>query len=857
MNNTQWLKISAWAALACCAIAQPGWANPVKQDPELVSIQSTVNDNLPQKTQEVVNPPHREADLLAQDPKFAPVTITSVTLNPTATGIEVVLATAQGAISVPASKTQGRILYFDIPNAQLSLEAGQEFRAENPAKGIAEVKVTQASPTYVRLAITGIEGVPKAEVAANERGLVVTSVPAAAPVTGAEEESTEEELVVTGEQEEGYRASDSTTATKTDTPLRDIPGSIQVIPKEVIQDQGVTRISDAVRNVSGVTPQRDYSDDTDTRFNIRGFSNESATLRNGFRVGASEIAPNNIERIEVLKGPASVLYGQFEPGGVVNFVTKQPLSEPFYSASFTAGSFSFYEPSIDISGPLTADKKLLYRLTAAYQNAGSFRDFVNGEQFSVALTLSYRFSDATKLTVGYEFLSSDQTFDDGLPIDPITFRLPRSRFLGEPDDFIRGTTHNLNAAIEHQFNENISLKSAIGASWKRTRQESVRLFDFDPTTNQIDRLYRIDNQPAVEDTLSWQTDLVFKFETGPIKHQLLFGLEVARSQTKFNLSDSDTGFFIDVINPTYGAPIPPTTFNSFNSDSTSNTVGIYLQDQITLLPNLKLLVGGRYDFSNTKSSSFDDFPPDPPIIANDEFSNQAFSPRVGIVYQPIEPVSLYASFSRSFVPNNATTSTGELIEPTRGTQFEAGIKADLGKKFTAALAAYQITKTNILTTDPADPDFSIPVGEARSRGLELDIAGEIRPGWRIIASGFLNDTVITKDNNLPVGDTLINAPKNGVSLWTTYEIQKGDLKGLGFGAGLFYVGDREAELPNDLVLPSYVRADASIFYKRDKWRVGLNFKNLFNTRYFESSQNTALIYPGAPFTVQGTISVEF
>jgi iron complex outermembrane receptor protein len=856
MKNIQWLKISAWVGLACCAIAQPIWANPVKQDPELKLIKSTVNGNLSPKTQEAVNPSQRAADLLTQDTESAPVTITSVTLNPTATGIEVVLATTQGTISLPASKTQGRILYFDIPNAQLSLETGQEFRAENPVKGIAEVKVTQASPTYVRLAITGIEGVPKAEVAANGRGLVVTSVPAVASVAEAEEGGTEEEIIVTGEQEADYRVPDVTTATKTDTPLRDVPGSIQVVPKEVIKDQGVTRISDALRNVSGVTPQRDYSDDTDTRFNIRGFSNESATLRNGFRVGASEIAPNNIERIEVLKGPASVLYGQFEPGGVVNFVTKQPLNEPYYAASFTAGSFSFYEPSIDISGPLTGDKKLLYRLTAAYQNTGSFRDFVKGEQFSIAPTLSYRFSDATKLTVGYEFLYSDQTFDDGLPIAPIIFRLPRSRFLGEPDDFIRSTTHNLNAAIEHQFNENLSLKSALGASFKRTRQESVRLFTFDPTTNQIDRFYTVDNSPAVEDTLSWQTDLVFKFKTGSIQHQLLFGVEVARSQIKFNTSNSDIGFFLDVNNPIYGAPIPP-LISSFRSNLTTNTVGVYLQDQIILLPNLKLLLGGRYDFSNTKSSFNEEFPPDPPFVGKDEFNNQAFSPRVGIVYQPIEPVSLYASYSRSFVPNNATTSTGEPIEPTRGTQFEAGIKADLGQKFTATLAAYQITKTNILTTDPNDPAFSIPVGEARSRGLELDVSGEIRPGWRIIASGFLNDTVITKDNDLPIGDTLINAPKHGASLWTTYEIQKGDLKGLGFGAGLFYVGDREAELPNDLVLPAYVRADASIFYKRDRWRVGLNFKNLFNTSYFESSQNTRLVYPGAPFTLQGTISVEF
>jgi iron complex outermembrane recepter protein len=447
--------------------------------------------------------PHTET-LMAQGNT---VQITDVQIESSEPGFRIILNTPL-TLPVPATRAEGNTLIVDVPNATL-LKA---FQQTDPIAGISSVTVTNLPGNQVRVAITGTDTLPKAEIRSTETGLslaVITETQTTAEERGDEDE---EELVVTGTQDSGYRASDSTTATKTDTPLRDIPGSIQVIPQKVIQDQGVTRISDAVRNVSGVTPQRDFSDDTDTRFNIRGFSNESATLRNGFRVGASEIAPNNIERIEVLKGPASVLYGQFEPGGVVNFVTKQPLSEPFYSASFTAGSFSFYEPSIDISGPLTKDKNLLYRLTANYQNAGSFRDFVKGEQFSIAPTLSYRFSDATKLTVGYEFLSSNQTFDDGLPIDPIIFRLPISRFLGEPDDFIRSTTHNLNAVFEHRFNENISLKSALGVSFKRGRQKAFRLFEYDPATQQIDRLFSVDNQPFVEDTLSWQTDLIGRIQ---------------------------------------------------------------------------------------------------------------------------------------------------------------------------------------------------------------------------------------------------------------------------------------------------------------------------------------------------------
>ena len=285
-------------------------------------------------------------------------------------------------------------------------------------------------------------------------------------------------------------------------------------------------------------------------------------------------------------------------------------------------------------------------------------------------------------------------------------------------------------------------------------------------------------------------------------------------------------------------------------------MGFYLQDQITLLPNLKLLVGGRYDFANNENDFFEDFGGE--IFSESvEADNEAFSPRVGLVYQPIEPISLYASFSRSFIPNTDTTSDGEVIEPERGTQYEAGVKGEFGG-VSATLAAYDITKTNITRTDPDDPDFSIPIGEVKSRGIELDVVGEPISGWNIIASLFFNDAFISEgDEDNPEDDTLINAPGSGASLWTTYEIQTGNLQGLGFGAGLFYVGDVEAEIPNDFVIPSYVRADASLFYDRDNWRVQLNFKNLFDKEYFESSQNTSLIYPGVPFTVLGTVSVEF
>lgn len=809
-----------------------------------------------------------------QTPATEVVQVTGVKVNPTDEGLEIILETPKGEQLQVSPKSEDNSYIADIKNAQLRLLSGKTFRSANPVAGITLVTVTNQDTNSIRVTVTGEEGVPTVKLFDSpQEGLIFSVAPATDETepqqlpqippgvergseTQQEQPSDEGEeqieLLVTGEQD-GYNVPDATTATRTDTPIRDIPQSIQVVPQEVIEDQQVTQISDALRNVSSVTPRVDYG--ASYTYNIRGFSG-STTLRNGLRVGTGIVAPNfspsGIERVEVLKGPASVLYGQAEPGGIVNFVTKQPFSEPYYAAEFTAGQFSFYEPSIDISGPLTADKRLLYRLNASYQNFGSFVDFVDGEILSIAPVISYNIGDATTLTLEYEYLHFDQTFNDGLPIDPISFDLPVSRYLGDPDDRIDGTSNNFLLTFEHRFDETISLRSAFVSSFFEGETSAYRLSEFDSETKDISRFY-VDNSDYGTN-YSWQNDLVAKFNTGSVEHQLLLGLELVNNRSGYDETDSALNF-INVLNPIYNVPIPPPE-TGFSGKFTSNTVGVYLQDQVTLLPNLKLLIGGRYDFASSESEFSEQIVGEPETSSSDDFYNKAFSPRVGLVYQPIELISLYASYSRSFVPNNATTRAGDLIDPTRGTQFEIGAKAEIGA-LAATLAAYEITKTNILTTDPDNPDFSIPVGEVRSRGIEFDIGGEILPGWNILASAFVNDAVVTEDNNLPEGDTLINAPEQGASLWTTYEIQSGDLQGLGFGVGVFYVGDREAELPNDLVLPSYVRADASIFYKRDNWRVGLNFKNLFNTKYYESSQNSVLIYPGAPLTVLGTVSWQF
>ena len=788
--------------------------------------------------------------------------VTGVEVNQTDEGLELILKTSAGSERlVPLILPEGNDLVIDILDATLAFSIRNGVTETNPAPGINKITVNKANDNSIRVRIAGANQTPSAEVLPGRDDLVLSVTPQDS--TAQEEPDEEIEVIATGEAEEedSYSVDEATTATRTNTPLRDVPQSIQVIPQKVIEDQGVTRIGDAVRNVSGVTPQRDRSNASD-RFNIRGFDN-SRILRNGFGTGniagtgdARNISPSVVERIEVLKGPASVLYGQAQPGGVVNYVTKKPLDEPFYNLEFTAGNFGFIEPAIDISGPLTEDKKLAYRFNVSYQNSGNFRDFVDSEIISIAPVISYDFSENTNLTFEYEYLEQNQTYDDGLPIDPIVFEIPRERFLGEPDDFFDTTTNRFNLTLEHRFSDNIRLRSGFAAELFDSSAFTFRLDEFDPETNEISRF--VSDGEFSNDNLSWQTDLISEFKTGSVEHQLIAGFELAESE----LLDESVGFFdsdiplaINVVDPQYGTPRPSAN-NNLNENNTISTVGLYLQDQVTLLRNLKFLVGGRYDFATTENE-FDELFEGETFSNSVEADSEAFSPRVGLVYQPIEPISLYTSFSRSFIPNTDTTSDGETIEPERGTQFEVGVKGEFGK-FSTTLAAYEITKTNITRTDPDNDDFSIPIGEVKSRGIELDVAGEPLSGWNIIASLFFNDAFISEgDEDNPEDDTLINAPGSGASLWTTYEIQKGSLQGLGFGAGLFYVGDVEAQIPNDFVIPSYVRVDTSLFYDRDNWRAQLNFRNLFDNEYFESAQNSNLIFPGAPFTVLGSVSVEF
>jgi iron complex outermembrane receptor protein len=761
------------------------------------------------------------------------VQIVGVEVNPTDTGVEVILETADGQLATPVTSVVGNALIADIPDAVLALPDSEEFQAANPAEGIALVSVTPRGDG-IRVAITGTDAPPVAEVKTEAQGLVL------AVTLGEPGEVTEDDaiqVVVTGEQETGYYVPDASTATRTDTPLRDIPASIQVVPRQVIEDQRAFRLDEALRNVSGVQPANSFGGTQDA-FRIRGFDTDftSAIIRDGIRdvsVGGVLQETANLQQIEVLRGPASVLYGQLQPGGVINLVTEQPLAEPYYSAEFSIGSYELYRPSIDLSGPLNPERTVRYRLNAAYESSESFRDFTEIDRIFVAPVLTWDISDNTTLTFEAEYLKDSRPLDRGLvAIGTEVADIPFSRRLGERFDDREIAVSRVGYRFEHQFNDNLSIRNAFRiASLDTLDRFTTSPIALDETTGILQR--RFDEYDAdLYETYALQTDLIGRFMTGPIEHTLLFGFDLTR-QTRYLALALEAGSPIDIFDPSYLSSQPTITTDTadvvIDRFTQTDNLGIYLQDQITLIDNLKLLIGGRFDFVDNEIRDYLN-------ATTTSQDDSAFSPRIGIVYQPIEPISLYASFSRSFNQVIGTTFDGSLFEPERGTQYEVGIKGEfLDGRLSSTLAFYDLTRTNIPTDDLDNPGFSIQTGKQRSQGIELDMAGEILPGWNIIATYAYTDARITEDNNLPEGNRLSNVPEHAASLWTTYEIQSGNLQGLGFGLGFFYAGERQGDLENTFDLPSYFRTDAALYYRRNNFQAALNIKNLFDVDYIRSA----------------------
>jgi len=672
------------------------------------------------------------------------------------------------------------------------------------------------------------------------------------------------ELTVPGLLEQGYQVDRATTATKTDTPIFDTPASVQVVPRQVIEEQRVFQLKDVYRNVSGVQPEATggFVANRETLF-IRGFQNQFL-YRDGFRTNPfTPFDPATSERVEVLKGPASVLYGLVEPGGIVNILSKRPLSEPYYRLEQDIGSFDFYRTAFDISGPITEDKRFLYRLNAAYTNTESFREFVDAERVIVAPVVTWRLTPDTTLTLEGSYAHEDRMWDDGVAFDvrgkPA---IPISRYLNDPtfpgsrfEDIFAGYV------LEHRFTERWRLRNAFQFHRATHDFEAARTFGPPDEDGNVPRIYDSDRFTTQE--FQFILELHGDASLGPTDHKLLAGVDVLyreflpRGLTRAFRSAAPP---INIFNPVYGfTPVRTPKADSFFE---TRWVGLYVQDQVSMLPgkNLKLLAGGRVDYVEQKDGRRT-------LTARSSADQDdvAFTPRVGLLYQPIETLALYTSYSRSFFPTRPLFSHGvdnQPLDPEEGEQYEVGVKTEwFDKRLSTTLAVYQITKDNVPVEDPANPDFQVSGGKQRSRGIELDILGRVAEGWNVIASYAYTDTEVLKSDFLPKGARLRNIPLHAGSVWLTYDVPEGRLRGLGAGAGVFAASSKTGDDASTFELPAFFRADAAAWYTlplgRARLRIQLNVQNVSNEKYYEASFDAGSVQPGAPRTFIGSIAVQF
>lgn len=676
---------------------------------------------------------------------------------------------------------------------------------------------------------------------------------------GQEQREEGDDILVLGTREQGYRATVAPQTNKSDTPIKETPFSVQVVTRELIEDRGITTIGEALRYVPGFSPQVGFVGSND-RFYIRGFITPY-NLKNGLR--RSAYAPDeqlqNVEQVEVLKGPASALYGRFEPGGVVNFVTKKPGERAFAEAGALYGSFDQVRLTFDGNVPI--DDTLGLRLNASYDDKGSWRDFGYSRDLFLAPVLQWKPGAVTTVTVEGEYARKRGYADRGFANNPIFFQAPRNRQYGERDARYENDGGIASLFVDHRFSDAISGRIAVGYS-DFTKDTFYYPYGFPavsgaatatPTVNR-----RVTDISDRQQDLTTQAELYARFSTGSLSHKALVGVEYGYDHWRFDIFQSPFGVNlpIEFYNPVYGQRAAATAFVSDGGWDT-DAYAVYAQDEVAL-GKLRLLGSLRYDWNEVRA--FDR------VLGSDTSTGRRrLSPRAGVTWTPMEAVSLYGSWAQSFRAqvDVGRLRSGALPEPLIGEAFEAGIKADLlGGRLRPTVAAFDITRRNVAVSDPTDPNFEfvIQVGKSRSRGIELEVPAVLNPQWRLIANYTYLDATVREDSFIAPGTRLVNAPEHAASLWTTYDL-RGALRGSSVGLGAQHIGARAGNTDNSIRLPAYTRVDANLAYTFDTpsgpLRAQLNVLNLLDAFYYDSGGGFIPIYPGAPRTVTVSLGYRF
>ena len=665
---------------------------------------------------------------------------------------------------------------------------------------------------------------------------------------------------------QGFRPQRISSALKTDEAIADTPASVSVVTEDVIRAQGARSVGDALRNVPGVTPGPNPGNvSVQEEVNIRGFQNEKVSVNGVERNSSGPLSLANVESVEVLKGPFSILYGDLSPGGFINVQTKRPQRE--FSAEIvggldqvTDGRGTLGNGSIDITGPLNEDGTFLFRLIASADGGTSFIEEVESERYLVAPSLSYIGLDGDlRVDFDYTYLENDETFEYGIPAfdgEPDT-RIPFDTFLGSENNEKSTKDHTAELRADLQMTDATSIDAAL--TWHDYDHLTFALRPGDQSTDDGDEIFRNLNVRDLQSTdLQFESNLTHEIEFEETNWRFLVGGDIRR--TTLDIRNRQTNNFdtTNVFNPDTKVPFPPLgdVGPGFEADNTTIAWGMYGQAEVWIFDRLKLLGGFRYDdieFERQRPGL-----PDADVTRSDT----NVSPRAAALYKATPTTSVYGSYSTSFQQTVAFNPADPPFDPTEGKQFEIGLKQEFfdgSALFTVAL--FDLTQENLVQPDPVDSTRSVQIGEAKTRGLEIEISGEVVEGFRVIGGYTFLDTEVSEATDGTEGNRLTLIPEHAASLFATYAIfDRGDER-LTVGGGVFYTGARFTETSNTVELPDFVTVDLMGEYaftagdKDLRARVGL--KNVFDEEYFVSGFGNGIAYRGQPRTLSLELGVEF
>jgi iron complex outermembrane receptor protein len=656
----------------------------------------------------------------------------------------------------------------------------------------------------------------------------------------------------------GYVAKRSATGTKTDTPIIETPQSISVVTADQMQVQKAQSLQDALGYTAGVASQVVNANPlTSDSLLLRGFESvpESGNFyRDGMRymttIFGGKQEPYGLERLEVIKGASSVLYGTVAPGGLINSVSKRPTLTPLRELNLEYGSFNRKQASADFGGALDENGVWSYRLTALVRDSDTPVDYTRDDRVYIAPALTWRPSAATSLTLLANYQRMRTSSSGALPAEGTLLpnpygKLPRDRFLGEPsrNDFNNDTT-SVGYQFDHAFSDTLKLHHGL----RYLKNDLFNQYDlgFEPTDHRTrSRLgWTFDDRATVATT---DTHLEYTLGTGAVRHTLLAGFDYSR-----DTYDSDRRLDllapIDIFQPVYGKA-PLAFIRNENPRRENERFGVYLQDQMKIADRWVLLLGGRQDWVRSKEK---DLSQDP---VGDNRKDDAFTGRAGVVYLADNGLAPYASFSQSFEPVSGSDRAGSRFKPTTGEQYELGIRYQpKDSNMLLSAAVYDLRRQNVITVDPLDNSNSVQTGEVRSRGLELEAKASLTRNLNLIAAYSYTDARVTQSNTPEELGTRFRAPYHLFSLWADYGLAELGLPGWRIGGGVRHSSDNPGYYNGGKATPGFTLVDLRLSYEQGPMSYALNVKNLTDKTYISGECYFYGCRYGDPRTVTATVS---